>query len=84
MQIGFLERPLSKLFQQYAVLVAKSPGPFIAAPLALTAVLSVGLLRFSSAVVKDEIDLYTPTNAQARRELHLLDSLVLFFDNTFH
>lgn len=75
MRIDCIERRFAALFGQYIRIVVIQPAPFIIIPVLLTTVLSVGLLRHSEAFIKDELELYTPTDAKARQELEQLDSL---------
>lgn len=75
MRFDCVERRFSALFSSYIKVVVACPVPFIVLPVLLTAVLSTGLSRHSKAFVKDDLDLYTPTNARARRELQHLDQL---------
>ena len=75
MRLDCVERRFAQLFSDYIRLVVIQPVPFILLPLILTAVLSVGLLRHSHAFIKDELELYTPTDARARDEHRLLDKL---------
>uniref|UniRef100_A0A914D0N6 SSD domain-containing protein n=1 Tax=Acrobeloides nanus TaxID=290746 RepID=A0A914D0N6_9BILA len=75
MRLDCVERRFAQLFSNYIRLVVIQPVPFILLPILITAVLSVGLLRHSDAFVKDELELYTPTDARARDELRLLDRL---------
>ncbi|WKY02116.1 hypothetical protein Q1695_015826 [Nippostrongylus brasiliensis] len=56
-------------------LVVFCPLPFIIIPILITAGLSTGLLWHQQAFMKDELALYTPTDAQARDEVRQLDAL---------
>ncbi|TKR57948.1 hypothetical protein L596_030585 [Steinernema carpocapsae] len=75
MRIDCVERRFALLFAHYGRYVVKCPYPFIIIPVLLAAGLSCGLLRHSEAFMKDELDLYTPTDAKARAELKQLDDL---------
>ena len=79
MRVDCIERRFASLFGSYIKIIVYQPAPFIIIPTILTAILSVGLLRHSKAFVKDELELYTPTDAKARHELDHLD--VLFHIN---
>ncbi|KAK0418715.1 hypothetical protein QR680_013732 [Steinernema hermaphroditum] len=75
MRIDCVERRFALLFAHYVRYVVACPYPFIVVPFLLTLVLSSGLLRHSEAFMKDELELYTPTDAKARDELRHLDDL---------
>lgn len=75
MGVHFLERTLRRLFVPHGQLLVARPWPFLVVPLLLSALLSLGLLGFPAAMMKDELALYTSTNAQAQRELAELDRL---------
>lgn len=75
MRLDCLERRLAKAFGHYSGLVVLCPLPFILIPVFVTIGLSTGLVWHGQAFMKDEIDLYTPTDAQARVEVRQLDAL---------
>uniref|UniRef100_A0A1I7Y2K6 SSD domain-containing protein n=1 Tax=Steinernema glaseri TaxID=37863 RepID=A0A1I7Y2K6_9BILA len=75
MRLDCVERRFARLLAQYARYVVACPYPFIIVPILLTAGLSSGLLRHSEAYLKDDLNLYTPTNAKARDEVKQLDNL---------
>lgn len=75
MRFDCVERRLALLFANYARFIVFFPWPFIILPSIVTVSLGSGLLRHSVAFIKDELDLYTPTDALARRELQQLDTL---------
>ncbi|KJH50302.1 hypothetical protein DICVIV_03585 [Dictyocaulus viviparus] len=75
MHINCLERRLRKIFVYYSRIVVHYPLPFIVLPVLISTVLSTGLQRHGQTLMKETLDLYTPTNAQARIELKHLDSL---------
>uniref|UniRef100_A0AC34GN64 SSD domain-containing protein n=1 Tax=Panagrolaimus sp. ES5 TaxID=591445 RepID=A0AC34GN64_9BILA len=79
MRVDCIERRFASLFGFYIKIIVYQPAPFIIIPTLITAILSIGLLRHSNAFVKDELELYTPTDAKARQELDQLD--VLFHIN---
>lgn len=75
MRLDCIERRFASLFGSYIKLVVIQPAPFIIIPVLISLVLSTGLLKHSDAFVKDELELYTPTDAKARQELDQLDKL---------
>ncbi|KAI6201068.1 SSD domain-containing protein [Aphelenchoides besseyi] len=75
MRLDCVERFLARFFARYIRIVVLCPLPFVTIPILLTAVLSLGLSRHTKAFIKDNLDLYTPTDARARTELQQLDSL---------
>uniref|UniRef100_A0A915BTH5 SSD domain-containing protein n=1 Tax=Parascaris univalens TaxID=6257 RepID=A0A915BTH5_PARUN len=75
MRFDCVQRRLALLFANYARFIVFFPWPFIILPSIVTVSLGSGLLRHSVAFIKDELDLYTPTDALARRELQQLDTL---------
>ena len=74
-RLDCVERCLSRWLARYIGVVVACPLPFLALPLLVTAILATGLGYHKMAFVKDDLDLYTPTDAQARVELHHLDAL---------
>uniref|UniRef100_A0A0N5ATA6 SSD domain-containing protein n=1 Tax=Syphacia muris TaxID=451379 RepID=A0A0N5ATA6_9BILA len=75
MRFDCAEKRFSNLFARYIHYVVICPWPFIATPFVLSLILSTGLLRHGKAFIKDELDLYTPTDARARKEFQQLDTL---------
>ncbi|CAJ0943304.1 unnamed protein product, partial [Mesorhabditis belari] len=75
MRIDCIERRFAVLFSEYASIVVRWPLFFVLIPMMVTAALSTGLLRHKQAFMKDELELYTPTDAKARDELAQLDQL---------
>uniref|UniRef100_A0A914GW48 Uncharacterized protein n=1 Tax=Globodera rostochiensis TaxID=31243 RepID=A0A914GW48_GLORO len=75
MRLDFLERALSRCFSAHIRIVTLRPAPFLLLPLISSALLSIGLLRLLDALVKDELELYTSTDARARGELRELATL---------
>jgi hypothetical protein len=75
MRFDCIERRFATLFGNYARVVCHQPWPFIVIPVLLTAILVTGFRRHTAAFLKDELDLYTPTNAPARDEHRQLDQL---------
>ncbi|CAI4232299.1 unnamed protein product [Auanema sp. JU1783] len=75
MRFDCVEREFANIFGKYSGVVVRHPVPFIILPFLLTCALSTGLLNHKKAFMKDELELYTPTDAQARRELEQLDKL---------
>ncbi|CAJ0596985.1 unnamed protein product [Cylicocyclus nassatus] len=75
MRIDCLEKRLSRAFAYYSGLVVLCPLPFILIPILVTIALSTGLIWHGQAFMKDELELYTPTDAQARIELRDLDAM---------
>ncbi|ETN74406.1 hypothetical protein NECAME_13017 [Necator americanus] len=75
MRIDCLEKRLARAFGYYSGLVVLCPLPFIVIPVLITVGLSTGLVWHGQAFMKDELELYTPTDAQARIELRDLDAL---------
>nr|CDJ96696.1 Patched domain containing protein [Haemonchus contortus] len=75
MRLDCLEKRLAKAFGHYSGLVVLCPLPFIVIPIFITIGLSTGLVWHGQAFMKDELELYTPTDAQARVEVRELDSL---------
>ncbi|EYC39095.1 hypothetical protein Y032_0676g1430 [Ancylostoma ceylanicum] len=75
MRIDCLEKRLARAFGYYSGLVVLCPLPFILIPVLITIGLSTGLVWHGQAFMKDELELYTPTDAQARIELRDLDAL---------
>ncbi|CAJ0581174.1 unnamed protein product, partial [Mesorhabditis spiculigera] len=75
MRIDCVERRFAAVFADYASIVVKCPWPFVIIPVIITISLSTGLLRHKQAFMKDELELYTPTDAKARDELAQLDQL---------
>ncbi|VDD85209.1 unnamed protein product [Enterobius vermicularis] len=75
MRFDCAERRFSNLFARYIRYVVAYPWPFIIPPFLLALALSTGLLRHGQAFIKDELDLYTPTDARARQEFQQLDTL---------
>ncbi|KAK6745211.1 hypothetical protein RB195_011745 [Necator americanus] len=75
MRIDCLEKRLARAFGYYSGLVVLCPLPFIVIPVLITIGLSTGLVWHGQAFMKDELELYTPTDAQARIELRDLDAL---------
>lgn len=71
MKFNCVERRVANLLGEYARFVSKHPLPFIALPVLITMILSMGFVRHR--VIKDDLTLYTPTNAQARHELKRLE-----------
>ncbi|KAL3113363.1 hypothetical protein niasHT_018978 [Heterodera trifolii] len=69
------QRALSRCFSSHIRLVLLRPVPFVLLPLLSSALFSLGLLRISDALLKDNLELYTPTNARARAELRELGDL---------
>lgn len=67
-----IERAASRLFGRYARVVAAYPFLFIAVPIIITGVCGTGLLR-PSMLIKDDLHLYTPSDARALNELRILD-----------
>ncbi|PAV84529.1 hypothetical protein WR25_22041 isoform A [Diploscapter pachys] len=70
-----VEKRFAKLFGNYSTIVVRYPLPFFILPILLSCGLGIGLTRHKQAFMKDELELYTPTDAQARRELKQLDTL---------
>lgn len=81
MRFEFVEQNFSKLFSNYIGIVSAYPLPFFIIPLILSICLSTGIFKHSDALIKDEIELYTPTNAKARQELQQLESLFYINDS---
>uniref|UniRef100_A0A0K0DYQ7 SSD domain-containing protein n=1 Tax=Strongyloides stercoralis TaxID=6248 RepID=A0A0K0DYQ7_STRER len=75
MRFDFVEKRFAYLFSKYSLIVVKYPYPFIIFPLLLTGFLGSGIKNHPEAFVKDDLDLYTPTDAKARSELKQLDEL---------
>ncbi|CAI5443983.1 unnamed protein product [Caenorhabditis angaria] len=75
MRFDCVERRFARAFGAYSGLVVRHPLPFFIIPILITAFLSTGLLRHEQAFMKDELELYTPTDAKARTELRQLDHL---------
>ncbi|GMR41816.1 hypothetical protein PMAYCL1PPCAC_12011 [Pristionchus mayeri] len=75
MRIDWVERRFAALFADYSGIVVSKPIPFILFPLIITSLLATGLLHHGQAFMKDELELYTPTDAMARQELNQLDQL---------
>ncbi|KAI6241665.1 SSD domain-containing protein [Aphelenchoides fujianensis] len=75
MRLDCVERCFARFFAKYIRVVVVCPLPFAAIPVLLTAILSLGLNKHSAAFIKDDLDLYTPTDARARTELRQLDAL---------
>ncbi|VDM51870.1 unnamed protein product [Angiostrongylus costaricensis] len=75
MRADVAERLLARAFGYYSGVVIACPLPFIITPVLVTIGLSTGLQWYTQALVKDEIDLYTPTNARVRAEIKQLDAL---------
>jgi hypothetical protein len=69
------------MFAQHARIVAAHPWPFVLLPLLVTAVCAGGFIR-NPPLIKDELDLYTPLNAPARRELATIQQLYTVDDNS--
>ncbi|KAL3074453.1 hypothetical protein niasHS_015283 [Heterodera schachtii] len=69
------QRALSRCFSSHIRFVLLRPVPFVLLPLLSSALFSLGLLRLSDALLKDNLELYTPTNARARAELRELGDL---------
>ncbi|KAL3102567.1 hypothetical protein niasHS_000895 [Heterodera schachtii] len=69
------QRALSRCFSSHIRFVLLRPVPFVLLPLLSSALFSLGLLRISDALLKDNLELYTPTNARARAELRELGDL---------
>lgn len=75
MRFDCIEKRFAHAFGAYSGVVVRHPFPFFIIPILITAGLSTGLLRHEQAFMKDELELYTPTDAQARKELSQLDHL---------
>uniref|UniRef100_A0A1I7XJA6 Patched family protein n=1 Tax=Heterorhabditis bacteriophora TaxID=37862 RepID=A0A1I7XJA6_HETBA len=75
MRIDCVEKRFALVFAKYSTIVVRCPLPFIIVPVVITSVLSTGLIWHNQAFMKDELELYTPTDAQARYELQQLDHL---------
>ncbi|MFH4974746.1 hypothetical protein AB6A40_001455 [Gnathostoma spinigerum] len=75
MRFDCIEQPFASLLAKYAQLVTRYPWPFIVLPIVLTCFLSTGLTKHSDAFLKDNLDLYTPTDARSVYELHQIDRL---------
>ncbi|CAB3402413.1 unnamed protein product [Caenorhabditis bovis] len=75
MRFDCIERRFAHAFGLYSGVVVRHPLPFLIVPLIITLALSTGLTRHEQAFMKDELELYTPTDAQARKELQQLDEL---------
>ncbi|KAI1713431.1 patched family domain-containing protein [Ditylenchus destructor] len=82
MRLNYVEKQLSTLFSKYIGIVICYPLAFFVIPIILTAFLCLGILRYSEAFIKDDILLYTPTNARARQELKELDELFYINDSS--
>lgn len=74
MRQDWVESRLAGFFGSWSRVVARWPAPFILLPLLLTAVLLLGLVR-NPVLIKDHLDLYTPTDAPALADLAQLDAL---------
>ncbi|CAI2348599.1 unnamed protein product [Caenorhabditis sp. 36 PRJEB53466] len=75
MRFDCIERRFAHAFGAYSGVVVRCPLPFFIIPIIVTTILSTGLVRHEQAFMKDELELYTPTDAQARKELDQLDTL---------
>uniref|UniRef100_A0A0N5BAG7 SSD domain-containing protein n=1 Tax=Strongyloides papillosus TaxID=174720 RepID=A0A0N5BAG7_STREA len=75
MRFDYIEKRFANLFSKYSLIVVKYPYLFIIFPLILTGLLGSGIKNHPEAFVKDDLDLYTPTDAKARSELKQLDDL---------
>lgn len=76
MHFDCVERRLSKCFCRFASVIARWPLPFIVIPIMVTSSMSLGFVwRFE--VVKDDLDLYTPTDGPSKLERK---SLQRYFD----
>ncbi|UMM22698.1 hypothetical protein L5515_003785 [Caenorhabditis briggsae] len=75
MRFDCIERRFAHAFGAYSGVVVRHPFPFFIVPILITAALTTGLFRHEQAFMKDELELYTPTDAQARKELDQLDRL---------
>uniref|UniRef100_A0A0N4ZGA0 SSD domain-containing protein n=1 Tax=Parastrongyloides trichosuri TaxID=131310 RepID=A0A0N4ZGA0_PARTI len=75
MRFDYIEKRFAKLFANYSLIVVKYPYPFIILPILLTIFLGSGIRNHPEAFVKDDLELYTPTDAKARSELKQLDEL---------
>jgi len=71
-----LSTQLGNLFSAHARLLLRHPWPFVIGPCLLTTMLSLGLLELPRALVKDELEMYTP-------RWEMIDSLfcLLYLDN---
>lgn len=82
MRINSVDRHLSRLFIVHIGFVIRHPLPFFLVPLFVSLLLSLGILQHSSnSFVKDELHLYTPTNARAHLELQHLERLFYINDS---
>lgn len=75
MRFDCIERRVANLFGHHARVVVRHPWPFIVIPILVSITLSVGFIRHSGAFIKDELELYTPTDAPAHAEYRQLDRL---------
>lgn len=81
MRFEYVERNFANIFSNYIGIVSAHPMPFFIIPLVLSLLLSTGIFKHSDALVRDEIILYTPKNAQAHYELKQLESLFYINDS---
>ncbi|MFH4975532.1 hypothetical protein AB6A40_002241 [Gnathostoma spinigerum] len=65
-----IERPLSRLFYRYGRFVSLHPLPFIAVPLLITAISSIGFLDLRP--LTDAIYLFTPKTAPSKMERQII------------
>uniref|UniRef100_A0A915E629 Uncharacterized protein n=1 Tax=Ditylenchus dipsaci TaxID=166011 RepID=A0A915E629_9BILA len=81
MRFAFVERLFARFFASYIGYVIACPVPFFVLTLVLSGFLSCGLLKHSEAFIKDDLQLYTPTDAKARKELMELENMFYINDS---